>query len=142
MLTKNLSKQEAVASQTAKRLGIKNEPTPEIWKVMKITAENVFQPIRDHFKKPIRVSSFYRSPALNKAVGGSKTSDHTTGRSIDIQGTNGVTNRMIFEFAKDNLDFDQLINEYPDKYGEPSWVHISYRGPGKNRKQVLTIGKR
>lgn len=142
MLTKNLSKQEAVASQTAKRLGIKNEPTPEIWEVMKITAENVFQPIRDHFKKPIRVSSFYRSPALNKAIGGSKTSDHMTGRSIDIQGTNGVTNKMIFEFAKNNLDFDQLINEYPDKYGEPSWVHISYRGAGKNRKQVLTIGKR
>lgn len=142
MLTKNLSKQEAVASQTAKRLGIKNEPTPEIWEVMKITAENVFQPIRDHFKKPIRVSSFYRSPALNKAIGGSKTSDHMTGRSIDIQGTNGITNKMIFEFAKNNLDFDQLINEYPDKYGEPSWVHISYRGPGKNRKQVLTIGKR
>ena len=142
MLTKNLSKKEAIASQTATRLRINNEPTPEIWKVMKITAENVFQPIRDHFNKPIRVSSFYRSPALNKAIGGSKTSDHMTGRSIDIQGTNGITNKMIFEFAKNNLDFDQLINEYPDKYGEPSWVHISYRGMGKNRKQVLTIGKR
>lgn len=76
---------------------------------------------------------------VSKAVGGSATSDHPKGLALDLQGTNGTTNKEIFDWAKENLDFDQLIWEYGTKE-EPAWVHISYRGKGKNRKQVLRIG--
>jgi len=95
----------------------------------------VFDVVREHFKTPLRVSSFYRSPILNKAVGGAPFSQHVKGQAIDIQGTGKVTNKMIFDFIKENLDFDQLINEF-----NYSWVHVSYVSKEKNRKQILKIG--
>lgn len=138
-LSKNLTLREAITSQTAERRGLNNMPSKSTINVMILTAEKVFQPVRDHFGKPIRVSSFYRSPAVNKAVGGSANSQHCTGEAIDMQGTNGLTNAEIFYWIKNNLDFDQLIWEYGNST-EPAWVHVSYTARRKNRKQVFAIG--
>jgi hypothetical protein len=105
---------------------------------MRELAEAIFEPIREHFGHPIYVSSFFRSVALNEEIGGSRSSQHCKGQAIDIDADvyEGMTNKEIFEFVRDNLDFDQLIWEYGDD-DNPAWVHISYRGPGANRKQML-----
>ncbi len=136
---KNISKyityQEATTSQTAVRKGIKNDPGDNELLAMQLVGIRVFDVVREHFKTPLRVSSFYRNSILNKAVGGSSTSQHVKGQAIDIQGTGKVSNKMIFDYIKENLDFDQLINEY-----NYSWVHVSYVSKEKNRKQILKIG--
>ena len=140
-LSKNLALAEVTRSETAKRNGISNMPTPEHLENFKKLAENVFQPIREHFGVPIHISSGYRSAALNKAVGGSASSQHCTGEAIDIDmdGTS-ITNAQIFNFIKDNLNFDQMIWEFgTDK--NPDWVHVSYESTGKQRKQIL-VAKR
>jgi uncharacterized protein YcbK (DUF882 family) len=99
-LSKNLALAEVTRSETAKRKGISNMPTPEHLENFKKLAENVFQPIREHFGKPIHISSGYRSAALNKAVGGSSSSQHCTGEAIDIDmdGTD-ITNAQIFHLS-------------------------------------------
>jgi zinc D-Ala-D-Ala carboxypeptidase len=140
-LSKNLVLAEVIRSETAKRKGISNMPTPEHIENFKKLAENVFQPIRDHFGVPIHISSGYRSKALNKAIGGSLTSQHCQGEAIDIDmdGTS-ITNKQIFDFIKDNLVFDQMIWEFgTDK--NPDWVHVSYESTGKQRKQILKAVK-
>jgi hypothetical protein len=136
-LSKNLDLSEVIRSETAKRKGISNMPTPEHIENFKKLAENVFQPIRDYFGVPIRISSGYRSKALNTAIGGSLSSQHCQGEAIDIDmdGTT-VTNAQIFNYIKDNLIFDQMIWEFgTDK--NPDWVHVSYESTGKQRKQIL-----
>jgi hypothetical protein len=140
-LSKNLSLSEVTRSETAKRRGISNMPTPEHIENFKKLAEKVFQPIRDHFGKPIRISSGYRSKALNTAVGGSLSSQHCTGEAIDIDmdGTD-ITNAQIFHFIKDNLTWDQMIWEFGTDEN-PDWVHVSYESTGKQRKQIL-VAKR
>jgi hypothetical protein len=140
-LSKNLALAEVTRSETAKRKGISNMPTPEHLENFKKLAENVFQPIREHFGKPIHISSGYRSKALNTAVGGSLSSQHCTGEAIDIDmdGTD-ITNAQIFHFIKDNLNFDQLIAEFPEN-SNPAWVHVSYESTGKQRKQILVAKK-
>jgi hypothetical protein len=140
-LSKNLSLAEVVRSESAKRNGISNNPTKEHLDNLVSIALNVFQPIRDHFLVPIHISSGYRSVALNKAVGGSNTSQHSKGQALDIDmdGTK-ITNKQIFDFIKDNIEFDQLIWEFgTDK--NPDWVHVSY-AKGKNRKQILKAVRR
>lgn len=136
-LSKNLTLKEAIKSNTASRLGIDN--TPEDWEIhnLRAVAENVFQPIRDHFGVPIGVSSGYRSKKLNKAIGGSKYSQHMIGEALDIDADifGRVTNAEIFNFVKNNLEWDQMIWEFGDDK-EPNWVHISYKESGKNRKQI------
>lgn len=137
MISANLSLAECVTSQTAERKKIDNTPSAVVICSLRLVAEKVFQPLRKHFGKPIRVSSGYRSPALNRSIGGSVTSQHVKGEALDLQGTNGVTNAQIYNYIKSNLDFDQLIWEYgTDK--EPAWVHVSYKAKG-NRKQILRI---
>ena len=137
-ISKYISYQEATTSQTAVRKGIKNEPCDNELLAMQLVGIRVFDVIREHFKTPLRVSSFYRSPELNKAVGGSRTSQHVKGQAIDIQGTGKVTNKMIFDYIKENLDFTQLIWEYgTDK--NPAWVHVSY-DKDNLKKQILKIG--
>lgn len=131
-LSKNLMLTEMTRSESGKRRGVSNQPTPAHIENMKILAEKVFQPIRDHFKTPIRISSGYRSRELNAIIGGSQTSQHSEGKAIDIDmdGTK-ITNKQIFDFIRQNLEFDQLVNEF-----DYSWVHVSFN-LGKNRKQVL-----
>ena len=135
---KNISKYitylEATTSQTATRKGIVNTPGDKELINMQLVGIRVFDVVREHFKTPLRVSSFYRSLLLNNSIGGARTSQHVKGQAIDIQGTGDVTNKMIFDYIKDNLDFDQLINEY-----NYSWVHVSYVSKEKNRKQILNI---
>jgi len=136
-LSKNLALSEVTRSETAKRRGISNMPTPEHIENFKKLAENVFQPIRDHFGVPIRISSGYRSKESNTAIGGSLSSQHCQGEAIDIDmdGTT-ITNKQIFDFIKDNLNFDQLIWEFGTDTN-PDWVHVSYDSSGKQRKQIL-----
>jgi hypothetical protein len=128
-------------SETAKRKGISNMPTPEHIENFKLLAENIFQPIRDHFGVPIILSSGYRSKELNTAVGGALSSQHCTGEAIDIDmdGTT-VKNAEVFNFIKDNLNFDQLIWEFGTD-SNPDWVHVSYESTGKQRKQILKAVK-
>jgi len=140
-LSKNLALAEVTRSETAKRKGISNMPTPEHIENFKKLAENVFQPIREHFGVPIHISSGYRSKALNTAVGGSLSSQHCQGEAIDIDmdGTS-ITNKQIFDFIKDNLNFDQMIWEFGTDVN-PDWVHVSYESTGKQRKQILKAVK-
>ena len=138
-LSEHLDLSEVTRSESAKRKGISNMPTAEHIANFKLLAEKIFEPIRTHFRCPIIISSGYRSKELNAAIGGSATSQHCSGEAIDIDmdGTpNGVTNRMVFDFIKDNLTWDQLIYEFGDKEN-PDWVHVSYESSGKQRKQIL-----
>jgi uncharacterized protein YcbK (DUF882 family) len=132
-ISKYVSYNEATKSQTAIRHGIKNEPNDEQLQNMKIVAIKCFDPIREFYKRPLRISSFYRCEELNKLVKGAKKSQHLKGQAIDIDAGSIQENKKIFEWAKDNLEYDQLINEY-----NFSWVHISYN-QGKNRKQIVVI---
>lgn len=137
-ISPNLNLAEITRSDTAKRHGIDNTPTAEHLENFKLLAEKVFEPIREHFKTPIFISSGYRSKVLNDFIKGSASSQHCTGQAIDIDmdGSNGeVTNRMVFDFIKNKLDFDQLIWEFGTDFN-PDWVHVSYV-KGKNRKQKL-----
>lgn len=128
---------EFTRSESAKREGVSNMPTPEHLENIKTLCEKVLEPIRAKFG-PINISSGYRSADLNHFIGGSLNSDHCKGRAadIDMDGHGGdVTNRMIFDYIKDNLDVDQLINEF-----NYSWIHVGYRGKD-NRNQVLDAVK-
>lgn len=139
-LSKYFTLAELTPSATAKRLGIKNEPTPAHLECLKGLATNVLDKVREHFGKPIWVSSGYRSKALNDATpGSSATSQHCSGEAADLdqdgRGT-GVSNKMVFDYIKDHLTFDQLIYEYGTD-ANPDWVHVSWESTGKQRKQVL-----
>lgn len=136
MIGKYISLATATKSDAAKRLGLSNEPTPEHLVAMQSVAEHIFDKVKDHEPSAI-VSSFYRSKAVNDAVAGSsRTSQHLKGEAIDID--SDTKNLEIFNFIKQNLVFDQLILEYPDKNGLPSWVHCSYVDhPKINRGQIL-----
>lgn len=129
---------EVTRSDTAKRKGIDNTPTEEHLENLKVICEEVFDKVREYFGVPLFISSGYRSAALNKAIGGSKSSDHNLGRALDLDQDghgNGVTNADVFNYIKNNLEFDQLIWEFgTDK--NPDWVHVGYR-KGANRKQML-----
>jgi hypothetical protein len=142
-LSKHLSLAEVTRSDSAKRNGISNEPTAEHLENFKLLAEKVFEPIREHFKVPIHISSGYRSAALNKKIGGSLTSQHCSGEAIDIDmdgSASGVTNKQVFDFIKQHLNFDQMIWEFGTD-SNPDWVHVSYESTGKQRKQVLKAVK-
>ena len=139
-LSENLSIAEATYSATALRKGIVNKPTVTHLISLKAVANNIFQPCRNHFGKPLRVTSGYRSKELNKAIGGSNNSQHSKGEALDMQSTDGYTNRELFMFIKDHLTFDQLIGEFPDNVGEFAWVHCSYKEEG-NRGEVLIAYK-
>ena len=139
-LSEHLSLNEVTKSNTAKRLGIDNTPTSEHLANLKLVAEKIFEPLRNHFGKPINVSSGYRSKALNDATpGSSATSQHCSGEALDLdqdEMNTGVTNKMVFEYIKNNLNFDQLIWEFGTD-ANPDWVHVSYESTGRQRKQIL-----
>jgi hypothetical protein len=132
MISKHISFDEATVSNTATRFGIENNPSDIQLACMKLVAEKCFEPLRTWYNKPIKVNSFFRCESLNAKVGGSKTSQHVKGEAIDISGGNKEENKKLFNWCKENLEFDQLINEY-----DFTWVHISYTV--KNRKQILAI---
>jgi hypothetical protein len=108
---------------------------------MILLAQMVFEPLRDNFKTPIGISSFFRCALLNDRVGGVRSSQHITGEAMDIDADiyEGVTNKQVFEFIKNNLEYDQLIWEYGDE-NNPNWIHVSY-SRYNNRKQVFRSKK-
>ena len=139
-ISKHISIKEATRSNTAERLGIDNFPDSPTLVNMQALAENVFEPLREHFGHPIYITSFYRSPELNKAIGGSTTSQHCKGEAIDIDDVIGEsTNADFFNYIKDNLEFDQLIWEFGND-DNPNWVHVSYNA-SNNRGNVLKAVK-
>ena len=141
MISKNISYKEGLYSNTAIRRGIENTPNEEQLSNMKLLAEKVFQPLREWVGKPIKINSFFRSPELNTAIGGSTKSQHCKGQAIDIDDTFGhVSNAEMYNWIKDNLDFDQMIWEFGDD-NNPAWVHISYVSEDDNRKRCLKAYK-
>ena len=137
MISKNISYKEATHSTTAKRLGVDNTPNAEQMSNMRYVAENVFQPIREHFGVPIYISSFFRSEALNKAIRGSLSSTHIKGEAMDLDADvfGRINNAQIFNYIKDHLEFDQLIWEFGTD-DNPAWVHVSL-SKRNNRNQIL-----
>ena len=136
-ISKNVSYKEGVYSITADRLGLENKPNEEQLANMKTIAEKVFQPLREWVGAPIKINSFFRSPELNKAIGGSTKSQHCHGQAIDIDDTFGhATNAVMFKWIRENIDFDQMIWEFGTDEN-PNWVHISYVSPENNRNRCL-----
>ncbi len=134
---------ELIRSAMAERKHIDNTPPDEIAENLKHLCRQVLEPIRQHYGKPFRPNSCYRSPELNKAIGGSATSQHCKGEAVDIE-VPGVSNYDLARWVEQNLEFDQLILECY-RSGEPTsgWVHVSLKSPGKtNRKQALTYSNR
>jgi hypothetical protein len=141
-ISKHISYKEATQSQTAIRKGINNEPDAYQLQNMQLLAEKIFEPLREHFGVPIAINSFFRSQKLNKAIGGAAGSQHTQGRAIDIDDTlGGVSNKQMFDWIRENLDFDQIIWEFGND-SNPAWVHISYVSESENRKRVLKASKK
>ena len=141
MISKHISYKEGVYSNTAIRRGIDNTPTDDNIKSMEKLAKEVFEPLRTYVGGPIKINSFYRCPELNKAIGGSSTSQHCKGQAVDIDDTFGhMTNAEMYHWIKDNLDFDQMIWEFGDD-DNPAWVHVSYVSPEKNRNRCLKAYK-
>ena len=137
-LTKNFTLEELTRSSKAKALKIDNSPNPEQLANLKALAENILQPLREALGFPINITSGLRVPALNAAVKGSKTSQHTKGEAVDIKVSG--KNKVIFDWIVNNLEYDQVIWEFGTD-SEPSWVHVSYKKNEVNRNQKLKAVK-
>jgi len=134
-LSKNFTLTELIKSQAATRKNIEEQFTPSQTVVENLVklCENILQPLRDHISKPIRVTSGYRCKRLNKAIGGSVTSQHCEGKAVDIE-VDGFTNEELFNFIVNlNLPFDQIILEFPPN----GWVHVSYDDKRNRREKLL-----
>ena len=135
----NLSAHVTIAeferSEAAVKHGIANKMNEFEIQRAKELCENVFEPIRAHLNKPIKINSGFRSAVVNKRIGGAKTSQHVLGEAMDLD----LHDRELFEWIIDNIDFDQAIYEGGNDSGA-DWFHISYR-KGRNRKQALRMVK-
>jgi len=140
-LTENISLKELTKSESATRFGISNEPTEDVILNLQSLATNILQPVRNHFDKPLIITSGFRSPELCVKIGSTTTSQHTKGQAADFE-INGIANKDLSDWIHQNLDYDQLILEFwnPD---EPNsgWVHCSYKNQIENRKQYLRAYK-
>ena len=136
-LSKHFTLDEFIKSATATRLGIDNTPDEKVLNCIQALVDNVLEPLRVHYGRPIIITSGYRCPKLNKAVGGSSTSQHAIGQAVDIRSVSDSRedNKELFDMILEmKLPFDQLINEFGY-----DWVHVSF-GP-RNRRQVLKAEK-
>lgn len=125
-LTNNFSLKELTVSDTATRLGLDNTPNEAVTANLKTLAEQILQPVREHYGKSVKVNSGYRAPEVNAAVGGSKTSDHCKGQAADIEIT-GVANGDLAKYIAENFKFTQVILEfYTQGVPDSGWVHVSY----------------
>ena len=143
MLSKYLSYAQAIKSDTAKKNGLDNTPTANEKENLKQLGLNVYDKIYEKFNGNVKLTSVFRNEAVNKKVRGSSTSQHRYGQALDIQGTNGVTNKQIFKYVKENLDYHQIIWEYGSS-SEPNWVHVGYKPSGNkktNTRAVKVSGK-
>ena len=140
-ISEHVSLKEGIRSHTATRLNINNIPSELDLINMKTIAQQVFEPLRKWVDGPIAINSFYRSPKLNSAIGGSTSSQHCIGCALDIDDTYGYkTNAEMFEYIKCNLDFDQMIWEFGSD-DNPDWVHVSYTSEDTNRRRILKATK-
>ena len=140
-LTTHFTLEEMLESDTAAALGIKNEPTNQHKANLKALAVHLLEPIREKWGGAIVVSSGYRSKELNDVIPrASMTSQHCKGEAADIRPLDGQKLELFNMIKESGLPYDQLINEYPDKNGVPSWIHVSFTTSRKNRGQVLTLG--
>ena len=141
-LSEHFSLAELIVSPTAKKLGLSNVPTQEHIANMKYVCEMILEPVRRHFGKPVQINSSYRAPLVNKAVGGSKTSQHSNGEAVDFE-VPGISNKVVADWVADNLTFDQVILEfYSAKDGANSgWVHASIKRNGANRNMRMIASK-
>lgn len=137
-LTTHFTLEEVTASPTAKARGISNLPTPAHKAALVAVLNTVLEKVRVHYGKPVTINSGYRSPALNKAVGGSASSQHCNGEAIDFE-VPGVANMDVADWVAENCKFDQIILEFYNPAEGPSsgWVHVSYKAGGGNRGQKL-----
>ncbi len=132
-----LSPHFTLAELTRTGTGLPNDPPAAVVEKLRALCVHVLEPVREHFKRPVKVNSGYRSPAVNAAVGSKSTSQHAKGEAADIE-VPGVSNTILARWIRDNLDFDQLIAEAV-KPNDPAagWVHVSWVA-GSRRKQCLT----
>jgi len=136
-LSKNFVLSEITHSNTAKRLGIDNDPTEKHLQNMQRLIDVLLQPLRDALG-PIRISSGYRNPSLNRAIGGSSKSQHCKGEALDLQfwKDGKMCNKEVYDWVlKSEIEFDQMINEFGF-----AWIHVSLKNKG-NRKQILEAYK-
>jgi len=139
-ISEHISYKEATYSNTATRLNIENKPNAEQLENMQALAEAVFEPLREWVGGAIKITSFFRSKALN-SVFGAKNSAHMSGCAIDIDDTYGhKKNGQMFKYIKDNLEFDTLIWEFGNDKN-PDWIHIAYFTDRENRGRVLRAVK-
>ena len=130
---------EATKSDTAERLGIDNTPPADVIETMKETCEAILEPVRFKFNRPVVIRSFYRSPALNAAIGSVPHSQHVTGQAVDFE-VPGIPNADVAAYVRDHLIFDQCILEfYKPGIPDSGWVHVSFRGNGECRSECLTV---
>ena len=141
LLTPHFKLSEFIKSSTATARKIDNTPSQEVISNLQALCQNVLEPLREYFNCPIIIGSGYRSPALNKAVGGVKNSQHMTGQAADIHIPDTATGSAWFEWMEDNLLFDQLIKEKSTKTSKSFWIRVSFRRDGKNRQQVKFLIK-
>jgi zinc D-Ala-D-Ala carboxypeptidase len=131
----NISKHITIQEATRTSHNVENVPDENQLESMKLVAENCFEPMREFYGKPMKINSFFRSLDVNRLVGGSDTSQHVKGEAIDTTTGNKQDNKMVFDWARNNIEFDQLIYEFGDDTG-CDWIHVSY-SKTRNRKQVL-----
>ena len=140
-ISKHITYAEAIHSSTAKRRGIDNTPSPTNVETMKETAKKIFEPLREFVNGPIKVTSMFRSPVLNEAIGGAKSSQHMKGQAMDLDDVYGYkTNSEMYHWIKENLNFDQLIWEFGTDTN-PNWIHVSYVSEDENRNRCLKAYK-
>lgn len=138
-LSKNFTLTEATKSDIARRHGIDNIPDCSRLESLKITAQNILQPVRDHYQKPFSPTSFFRCLELNTLLKSKPTSQHVKGEAVDFE-VPGVTNFGLAKWIENTLNFDQLILEYYIvRQPASGWVHCSYVDADKNRNETLTF---
>ena len=141
-ISEHITYAEAIHSNTAKRKSIDNTPNPNHVENMKVTAEKIFEPLRKFVGGPVKITSMFRSAALNEALGGSSsTSQHMKGQAMDLDDVYGYkSNAEMYHWIKENLSFDQLIWEFGTDMN-PNWIHVSYVSEEDNRNRCLKAYK-
>lgn len=127
-ITEHFMYSEVIESNIANSMRMDNNPSPELLIKIKLVAENILEKVRAHFNAPIKITSWYRCPALNQILSNNPNSQHIKGEAVDFI-VSGISNMEISKYIRDHLDFDQLILE-------KTWIHCSYIEKG-NRKNIL-----